>query len=219
MRLKNTSIFAALLLASLAGTGCTTTNTASAKAKQAKALRVESTFAQAQAYDAAGDTTKAAAAYRKTLSAQPEHAGALGRLAPILTGDRKFPEAIPLWKRYVEATHGSADALNDLGYCYDLAGYADPAEAAYLRAIRANPSHTRARANYGLMLARHGRVNEAMLHLRTAMSETDAHYHVAVILERQGKVSRARKEFEKALDLDPTNVDAELHIAGIDFNE
>ncbi len=53
--------------------------------------------------------------------------------------------------------------------------------------MQADPGNKRVRTNYGLMLARHGRTNEALLHLRAAMSPADAHYNMAVVLESQGK--------------------------------
>jgi Tfp pilus assembly protein PilF len=201
-------------------TGCASDAKSTSPAKrQAKLDAANAAYAAGVAAEANGDTGAATNSYKRALNALPEHAPSLRRLATLYTTDERYGDAIPLWKRLVEATDGDADAYNDLGYAYDLAGYEDPAEAAYLHGIQADSANARVRTNYGLMLARHGRTNEAILQLRAAMPLADAYYNVAVVLESQGKKARARREFEQALDADPDHAEAELHIAAIDLNE
>jgi Tfp pilus assembly protein PilF len=201
-------------------TGCASDAKSSSPAKrQAKLDNANASYAAGVAAEAEGDTNAATANYKRALSAVPEHLPSLRRLATLYTADEHYADAIPLWKKLVDATDGDADAYNDLGYAYDLAGYEDPAEAAYLRGMQTDPSNVRVRTNYGLMLARHGRTNEAILQLRAAMPLADAYYNVAVVLEAQGKKARARREFQRALDTDPDHVEAELHMAAIDLNE
>jgi len=200
--------------------GCASDGKLSAPAReQARLDRANAAYAAGVAAEADGNTTAATNNYKRALISMPDHTPSLRRLATLYTSDEKYGDAIPLWKRLVEATDGDADAYNDLGYTYDLAGFEDPAEAAYLHGIQNDPTNVRIRTNYGLMLARYGRTNEAVLQLRAAMPLADAYYNVAVVLESQGKKAHARREFQHALDSDPDHAEAELHMAAIDFNE
>ena len=153
--------------------------------------RAQLEFDKGVAYEVDGETGEAEDCYEDALDHDKNHLASLRNLGRIKTTEEEPDDAIPLLKRVVELTDGSPDAYNDLGYAYDMAGFADPAEAAYLRGIRAEPSHVRLRTNYGLMLARHGRTNEAPIQLRAAMSPADAYYNLAVVLENQGKRARA----------------------------
>jgi Tfp pilus assembly protein PilF len=199
-------------------TGCANdAKSSSPEKKQAKLDRANGAYAAGVAAEADEDTGAAIGNYKQALRAVPDHVPALHRLATLYTNDERYSDAIPLWKRLVDVTDGDANAYNDLGYAYDLAGYEDPAEAAYLRGLQTDPSNVRIRTNFGLMLARHGRSNEAVLQLRAAMPLADAYYNVAVVLESQGKKARARREFQRALDTDPDHAEAELHLAAIDI--
>jgi Tfp pilus assembly protein PilF len=212
-----TTFLVGLFLTTLS-TGCATDAKSTSPALRAAKLdRANAAYAAGVAAEATGDTTTATRNYKKALFAVPDHLQSLRRLAALYTTEERYADAIPLWKRLVEATDGDASAYNDLGYAYDLAGYEDPAEAAYLRGIQTDPANSRVRTNFGLMLARHGRTNEAILQLRAAMPLADAYYNVAVVLESQGKKARARLEFQRALDTDPDHVEAELHLAALDY--
>jgi protein O-GlcNAc transferase len=221
MKNRPTMLLAALMVGlflTATSTGCATNAKQSSSARQqAKLENANASYAAGVAAEAEGDTSAATASYKRALRSVPDHVSSLRRLATLYTADEHYADAIPLWKRLVEATDGDADAYNDLGYAYDLAGYEDPAEAAYLRGLQTDPGNARVRTNFGLMLARHGRTNEAILQLRAAMPLADAYYNVAVVLESQGKKARARREFQRALDTDPDHVEAELHLAAIDF--
>ena len=211
-------VAAALLLVTTAGlatAGCARDDRDSAPSAR-QSLRATSHLIDGQAAAARGDEQAAAASYRRALRIDPNQPAALRLLATVHTQERDFPAALPLWKRYVEATGGSADAFNDLGYCYDLAGFADPAEAAYMHAIAADPVHARSRTNYGLFLARQGRDNEALLQLRNAMEPADAHFNLAVVLEEQGKFRAAKTEYRRALQLQPGLEEAEQRLAQIE---
>jgi tetratricopeptide (TPR) repeat protein len=213
-----TILLATLMVGLFLTTGCASDSKLSSTARRAAKLdRANEAYAAGVAAEANGDTSAATKNYKRALFAVPDHLQALRRLATLYTADERYADAIPLWKRLVEATDGDADAYNDLGYAYDLAGYVDPAEAAYLRGLQTDPTNTRVRTNFGLMLARHGRTNEAVLQLRSAMPLADAYYNVAVVLESQGKKARARREFQRALDTDPDHIEAELHLAVIDY--
>ncbi len=143
----------------------------------------------------------AAEHYRRALHDQPKHVDALFALATLETRQEKFDAASRTWERLVAATDQSAGALNNLGYCYDLWGNPRAAEANYRKAIDADPNCTLARINYGIMLARHERFNEAICQLQLAMPASEAWYNLALIQDRQGHSTMARDSFARSYSL------------------
>ncbi len=167
---------------------------------------------QGQVCQADNKTDDAAKKYEAALRQDPKNATALHELAALRTTQKKYEVATPLWRRYVEATNGSADAWNDMAYCQDLAGWAAPTEGSYLKALEANPNHRRAHINYGLFLARHDRCPEAICQLQLALPPAQAHYDLGIALDEVGKASQARAEYRKALKLQPEFPEADARL-------
>lgn len=213
--MTRSSLAAAAVLAACAVSGCGGRAPAP-EPGVVQSLRATARLAQGRAAEARGDTKAAEAKYIKALRRDPDHTPSLKRLAEIYTARGNYDQALHYWKRHLEAAGRTADAYNDLAYCFDLAGWADPAEAAYLRGVEEDPTNTRCRTNYGLFLARHGRPNEAILHLRNGMPPADAHYNLATVLEDTGDRRAARAEYQKALNLDPALDDARTRLAAIE---
>ena len=70
--------------------------------------------------------------------------------------------------------------------------------------------------NYGLMLIRHGRVEEGAAQLSAVIPASEVHYDIASIYQMQGKKEEAKAEYRKALDLDPALLDARTRLASLD---
>ena len=106
----------------------------------------------------------------------------------------------------------SAVGYSNLGFCHELAG--DPAEAerAYRTGIERDSDSTPCRINYGLMLARHGRIEEGVAQMQAVLSEAEVHFNVGSVHEGQGRLELARMEYRKALELDPKLRDATLRL-------
>jgi Flp pilus assembly protein TadD len=69
--------------------------------------------------------------------------------------------------------------------------------------------------NYGLMLARDNRINEAIVQLQMVLTPAEMHYDLGSIYEHEGRKEQARVEFRKALDADPTLADAEVRLSSL----
>jgi len=178
-------------------------------------LTADTHFAAGQLFETQGDPTNAVKQYKEALKLDPNHKKSLYRQAVCQSQLRKFPDAVATWKRYIDVTGGEASAYSNLGFCHELAGQIDEAEAAYLRGIEKEPKNVSCRTNYGLMLARLGRTTEATLQLQAVLTPAEVHYNLASVLEHQSRREAAKEEYRKALEIDPKFRDAQTRLAAL----
>jgi tetratricopeptide (TPR) repeat protein len=219
---------ATILLATLVVGGCksTTTKTTS-QPKSANAtdpfdektrpLTANTHFAAGQVAESQKDPARAIINYQQAIQIDRSFAPAWFRLGMIYTENKETDNAVIAWNGYIEATKGSAAGYSDLGYTLDLAGRFDQAEAAYRKGVAADGKYEPCRVNYGLMLARQGRVDDATRQLTAVLTEAEAHYDLASIFESQGKKDAAKAEYRHALQCDPKLNDARTRLAGMDY--
>jgi tetratricopeptide (TPR) repeat protein len=160
-----------------------------------------------------GEYAKAESQYKKALQEEKNHQMALFRLGCLQAAQKRYPEAIETWKRYVKATAGAADAYSNLAYCEELSGNPNAAEGDYRRGIAQDPKNEACRVNYGLMLARHGRINEGILQLQSVLSPAEVHYNLAGVYELANRKEQAKIEYQQALELDPDMAEAKAKLA------
>lgn len=183
---------------------------------KAPPIRANTYFAAGQLAESQGDLANAIAQYQKALNLDPTYADALFRLGCVQTAARDFAKAIDTWNRYMALTQGSATAYNNLAFCQELAGNPIAAESAYRKGIERDPTNEPCHVNYGLMLARHGRPNEALLQLQSVLPPAKAHYDLAAVYEQSGHKKEAKAEYAKALELDPNLADAKAKLASLE---
>jgi len=178
-------------------------------------ITAETHFAAGQLAETQGDFAGAVKHYDDALKLEPKHRKAIFREAVCYGQLKKFPKAVAAWKKYIEATDGEANGYSNLGFCHELAGQIDEAEAAYLRGIEREPKNVACRTNYGLMLARLGRTAEATLQLQAVLSPAEVHYNLASVLEHQNRKEAAKAEYRKAIELDPSFQDAQTRLSAL----
>jgi len=172
-------------------------------------------FAAGQLAEANGDLPAAAWQYAQAVRLDPKNRRALFCQAACLAQLKKFPEAVACWRKYIDATDHDPRGYSNLGFCYELAGRTDEAEAAYHDGIEHDPKSVPCRTNYGLMLARLGRTAEATLQLQAVLTPAEVHYNLASVLEHQGRKEAAKAEYRKALDLDPDLDEAQTRLSAL----
>jgi tetratricopeptide (TPR) repeat protein len=175
-------------------------------------ITADTRFAAGQLAETRGMLDEAIKQYIEAIRLNPHHQLALFRLAVVQTQLKEYPQAIQTWKGYVAATNESAAAYGNLGFCYELAGQSNEAEAAYLRGISRDPKEQTCRVNYGLMLAARAETDLALEQFQAVLSPAEAHYNVASVFEQQGRKEQAKVEYRKALALDPNLSDAQLRL-------
>jgi tetratricopeptide (TPR) repeat protein len=173
-------------------------------------------FAAGQLAESQGQPARAVEQYQEALKLDARHQSSIYRMAVIYTQSKQYDQAIATWKQYVAVTDGSATAYSNLAFCYELAQRPADAEAAYKSGISKDPQNQPCRVNYGLMLARNGRKAEAIQHLAVVLKPGEVHYNLASLYEQLGNKTEARKEYEKALELDPNLWEAQSRLSKLD---
>lgn len=179
-------------------------------------ITADTYFAAGQLAESQGNFPKAAEQYAKALEADGRHDRALFRLAMLQSRLGRHAHAIRSWHRYIELTGHSAAAYSNLGYACELAGQPREAEAAYLKGIEIDPGSQPCRVNYGLMLARAGQSERAVEQLSAVLPPAQVHYNLASVYESLGQRDRARAEYRRSLELDPTLRAAQARLAALE---
>ncbi len=183
------------------------------EARRDPPINAATRYAAGQLAEEHGALPRAAYQYRRALKLDPTHLKSMYRLGVVLAGQRKYHEAIDVWKQYVKASNGAPEAYSNLGFCHELAGDTQEAEAAYLKGIARDARSQPCRVNYGLMLVRLGRVGEGKVQLQAVLQPAEVHYNVASVYEALGRREQAKAEYRQALALDPTLADAQSRLS------
>ena len=128
---------------------------------------------------------------------------------------KNYREAVTTWHRYIEVTDSSAFGFSNLALTEELAGIPIDAEQDYKRGIAKEPGNAPCRVNYGLMLARRGRIAEATVQLQAVLNPAEVHFNLATVYELQHRREMAKLEYRRAVDLDPNFVDAREKLASL----
>lgn len=180
------------------------------------AVSADTHYAAGQFAESQNNIGKAIEQYRRAVKARPDHAASLYRLGVLHAQVKQFPEAVAAWKGYITATGGAAGGYSNLGFCHQLAGNDVEAEAAYKAGIAKDPANRPCRVNYGLLLARQGKVEQAVVQWETVLTPAEVHYNLASVYEQRGDKVQARASYHRALELNPRFADARARLAQLD---
>jgi superkiller protein 3 len=167
----------------------------------------------AQAYLQAGRSKEALDVLDQAVRAEPLNAGLRNFFgqACFMTGRDESAEAA--FRKALELDPDMADAHNNLGALYDRSGRKDEAEREYRLALAAPtyPTPAKTYLNLGLLYASQGRDEDAIHEYRKAV-EIDpkyyqAHFELAALLDRTGRLDEAVREYEVAAPGYPSSGD------------
>jgi tetratricopeptide (TPR) repeat protein len=178
-------------------------------------LKADTHFAAGQFAESQGAAPQAIKQYEEAVRLNPRHAQALFRLGTLYAQAQDYPAAIGAWKKYLGVTNNSAIGFSNLGFAQQLAEDYPAAEASYKSAIQRDPKNRASRVNYGVMLAKLGRPDEALAQFKAVLSPADAYYNLGAVYERTGKKEAAREQYTKALAVDPSFADAQVKLADL----
>ena len=217
-----------LLLGVLVITGCQTGSTPQARHQQmddASIAEAPMPTIDANTYVAAGDLAAsrnefavAATQYENDLKDNPNDAVTIKKLALIYIKADQMPAAIDAWKRFVKATNGSAESYGSLGYAYELAGDPKNAEKTYQLGIADHPDGALPRVNYGLMLVRNNKVDEAVKQMSVVLQPEQVNYNIAGVYQQLGRRDLAEFYYRRAVECNPNFWAAKQRLATIDSN-
>ncbi len=144
---------------------------------------------------ASGDAPGAEAEYRRALQLDPLAQEPIKHLFDLYQKEGKLNLLIPALQTAIQKSPGSAFHSNFLGLTLDQTGHGKEAEESYRRALKADPEHTRALVNLGVLLARQRRLDEAIPLFRRVLSfdpaSPEARVGLGAALGIQGKNSEA----------------------------
>lgn len=170
-------------------------------------------FAAGQLAEVRGDNEAAIMQYKRCLLNNRNDVRAIYRLGCVYALVGKYAESIDMWHRYQKLTNDSATGYSNLAYTEELAGKPAEAEFDYKQGINKDPGNEPCRINYGLMLARHGRMGEAIIQLQAVLPPAQVHYNLAQVYEISHRGEMAKIEYQESLALDPNFKDARDKLA------
>lgn len=196
----------------LAG-GCTTSNNqannqlpppdASIAEAPMPAIKPETYIAAGDLAASKGNYPRAAGQYEQALKQNPDDPETTKKLALIYVKGNQMPAALETWKKYLAVSKQSDDAYGSLGYAYELAGKPSDAEATYKAGIAAHPDGKLTHINYGLMLVRKNKVDEAVKQLSAVLQPPEVNYNIASVYAQVGRPDLAQFYYKRALECDP----------------
>jgi tetratricopeptide (TPR) repeat protein len=180
------------------------------------AFKPETFFAAGQFAETQGQTGRAIEQYTLAIKAKSDYTPALYRLGVVCTQAKMYPQAIEAWKGYQKATGDTAGGYSNLAFAYQLSGDDAQAEKTYQAGIAKDPKNRACRTNYGLLLARQGKLEAAVKQWEVVLSPAEVHYNLGSVCEQQKDKAGARAEYKTALELDPKMGDAKARLAALE---
>jgi tetratricopeptide (TPR) repeat protein len=157
----------------------------------------------AKELEANGKEPAAIEQYERARAFLPKQTGIAARLAVLYDRAGNHEQATTEYAAALKEDPKNADLWNDYAYYrFQRDEFAD-AETAAQTALKFNPEHKRCWVNLGLIQAEQEKYDEAFTSFGKAVSPAAAHNNLGMILARQGKIDRARKELAEARKLDP----------------
>ena len=161
-----------------------------------------------------GDLDTAMAAYNEALKNDPHRADANQRLAVVHDRMGEFRESAAYYAKALAAAPGDAEIFCDKGYSLYLQRRWAEADVCLRQAIALKPRLARAHNNLGLLLARDGKVDEALAEFRAAgLRPAEAHQNVAFVMSTERRWDEARRQYELAIAANPASTTARERLA------
>ena len=159
--------------------------------------------------------------YRRALELAPAHSPARRSLALTLTDLGRFEESEAVCRALLAADGRDAEAWVLLAMALSHLNRLTEAEAAYHRALELDPANHLAHHNLGVLLVRLERPEAALAALKRAESAGAGGYELAFNRGRAlcelSEIEAAESEFERAVNLQPTNTEAQLQLARVRY--
>ena len=155
----------------------------------------------------------------KSLSLKPDFDLALNALGIIHFINAEFQEAQRYFERCLKVNPGFTEARNYLGSVYQEMGYLDKAEAEFSKAISDDSYASRELPLYNLarLYLFKEKDEEALELVETALKLNDSMVMAinlkGVLLERLGRLNDAILSYEKALGINPGDVNLSYNLA------
>ncbi|HTV61373.1 MAG TPA: tetratricopeptide repeat protein, partial [Verrucomicrobiae bacterium] len=182
-----------------------------------KALAIAPNDAQAHcnlglALSQKGQVDAAIVEYHKALAIDPNFAKACNNLGIALSRKGQVDAAIIEYHKALAIDPNLAKAYNNLGIALSRKGRVDAAIVEYQKALAINPMDLEARTNLAVALAQQ---KEAPI----ASTSDDLYYNLGNDFAKKGELDEAIIEYQKALAINPDDVEARNNLGISDFRK
>jgi len=158
--------------------------------------------------------------FQQAVRFDPTYAEAYNDLGLALVKLDKFLEAIEAYRRAIGLRPDLEIAHANLGYALLKLNRPRDAIEQYRQAVRFNPDDADAQKNLASLLADSGQIAEAFEHLKQVLRlrpqwSAEVHCAMGIALNKAGRPREAIDEFEKALQANPSDVEACNNLAWV----
>jgi tetratricopeptide (TPR) repeat protein len=178
---------------------------------------VDLVFQVARKLQARGELGDAEPIFRIVLAMRPGHFDSLLAMGAICAATKRPDEAKRHLEQAVAANQGAAEAHGALGAVHTNAGEFEAAEACYHKALLLAPDHPGIHYAYATLLQSGKRNDEAIEHLKRAVSgradHIDAHFALGNLLYAGGQDAEATGCYLKVLQLNPRHAETHNNLA------
>ena len=152
---------------------------------------------------------------RRALEFEPDNPEAIAKMARLHRAAGRNEEALALFERYHRMVPGDFQVLAQIATTLSALGRFEEAEGYFAQALR-GVDDAITHFNFGLLMARTGRLDEAIAAYGRALEReptlSDARTNLATVFARQGRLDRAVQELERVLSYDPANTLARTNL-------
>lgn len=160
----------------------------------------------ARMMESQGKLDRAEQIYKSAMKANPRDAVPHWRMAIIHSRRGHLEQSIDSFNKALERSPGNPQIFSDVGYTHYLRGNYQQAEANYRQALAIKPNDARTKNNLGMLLARTGRVNEAITTFGEAGLDGPAvAENIGLALTLEGELDGAKSAYERAIALSPNS--------------
>ena len=167
---------------------------------------LEVRYALAQLYVKLNDLEKAEIECHKILEKDPQDANAHFYIGYIYSESSKEDNAIKEFSRAIELNPSHSSAMNSLSYLYALRGEnLDYALSLVKKALEFDPSNSAYLDTLGWVYFKKGDMENALRYLENASvlaKDAEIYEHLGDVYMEMGKLSDARKNWRRSLELD-----------------
>jgi Tfp pilus assembly protein PilF len=163
-------------------------------------------MALARSVEEQGQTDQAIAMYLDVVRKDNRRADAYHRLAILHDRKGECKAAEEFYRAALDRDPRNPQVYCDFGYSLYLQRRWDEAETSLRQALTIQPHLARAHNNYGLLLARTGRSDQALVEFRRAgCAEAEARANLALALMLEERMPGAHEQYQLALLADPNS--------------
>ncbi|MBN1605256.1 MAG: tetratricopeptide repeat protein [Polyangiaceae bacterium] len=155
--------------------------------------------------------------FTRAIEINPWDVVSIHNLGLCYLNSERLDEAIVQFKRAIELAPELSGAHSDLAYAYGKQGKYDQMEVEAKKAIYYHPEGSAARYNLALLYLNTGRIDEAIAQYRAIVQMAprdsgNAYNQLGVIFAQRSELRQAVDNWQKALEVDPNNMNARVNL-------